>query len=300
MTFVTFGSRRLNPGEVRPQSRGGHASFPRVTEVTARFPGPKPKSHESRPIFPARPPKSHKSRPVFPTRPPKSHKSRPSRPAPKPKSHASIPGPLQKSQVTARFLGPETQKSRVTAGFPARPPKSHRCPGAQKSQLTALPPGPETQKSRLNSRPRPPRSHKSRPLLPAQAPQKSQVTARFPRSHAHLEDCSAQNLEMERRRRTAGRHPGPRRPKVTTHGPPARPPQKSQVTAPSPGPGPPKVTSHAPPSGPKTRKSRLNSRPRPPQQSRLDSKKSRPLPSKPPEPMSCRPLLEQRNSIGRN
>ena len=195
VTSVTFGSRRLNPGEVRPQSRGGHASIPTVTE--ARFPGPKPKSHGSHGAF-SRPEtqKSRKSRRVSPARNPKV------------------------TEVTARFPGPK--------------PKGHGSHGPF-SQVTALPPGPETQKSRLHSRPRRPKSHKSRPVFPAPKPKSQQVTARFPgsshgpfswrqppRSHGPYSPA-----RTSQKSQVTARFPGSRPPKVT-------PPPSLQPPSPTP------------------------------------------------------------------
>ena len=211
-----------------PRSRGGRASIPgrsglnprpppKVTQVTALSPGLAPKSHKSRPFL-SPGPKTQKSRLNSRPRPPK------------PKSHASIPG---------------------RSGLNPRPPKSHASHGPF-------------------SWPRPPKSHKSRPFLPAQAPQKSQVTALSP---------------------------GPGPPKVTSHGPFSRP-QNPKVT--------PQFPAQAPKTqksrlkfllGPKTQKSRLNSRQshksRPvfpasaSQKSRLDPPSScRVFPSRPPEPPS--------------
>ena len=164
-----------------PQSRGGRASIPgrsglnprpppKVTQVTALSPGLAPKSHKSRPFLPAQAPQKSQVTALSPG--PKTQKSRlNSRPRPpKPKSHASIPG---------------------RSGLNPRPPKSHASHGPF-------------------SWPRPPKSHKSRPFLPAQAPQKSQVTALSP---------------------------GPGPPKVTSHGPFSRP-QNPKVTPQFPAHGP--------------------------------------------------------------
>ena len=235
-----------------PQSRGGRASIPgppKVTQVTALSPGPGPPKVTSHgPFSRPRPPKSHKSRPFLPTQAP------------------------QKSQVTALSPGPKTQKSRLNSRPRPPKPKSHASiPG--RSGLNPRPPKSHASHGPF-SWPRPPKSHKLRPFLPAQAPQKSQVTALSP---------------------------GPGPPKVTSHGPFSRP-QNPKVTPQFPAHGPqnPKVTPQFP-LGPKTQKSRLNSRPNHPeshksrpvfpasasQKSRLDPPSScRVFPSRPPEPPS--------------
>ena len=176
---------------------------PKVTQATALSPGPGPPKVTSHGPF---------SRP----RPPKSHKSRPFLPAQAP----------QKSQVTALSPGPKTQKSRLNSRPRPPKPKSHASiPG--RSGLNPRPPKshashgpfswPRPPKSHF-SRPRPPKGHKSRPFLLAQAPQKSQVTARFPApkptSHKSRPSRPAPKPKS---------HASIPTPKVTSHGPFSRP-----------------------------------------------------------------------------
>ena len=159
VTSVTFGSRRLNPGEVR--FRGGHASIPKVTEVTARFPGPKPKSHGSHARF-SRPEtqKSRKSRRVFPARNPKATEVTPVFPARNPKV----------TEVTARFPGPKPKSHESRPVFPAQAPKSHNSrPSrpAPKPKSHASIPTPKVTSHGPFSRPQRPRSHGSTLPVPA-------------------------------------------------------------------------------------------------------------------------------------
>ena len=261
VTSVTFGSRRLNPGEVTPQSRGGQASIPGRSRLNPKshgshgpFSRPETqKSRKSRRVFPARNPKVTEVTACFPGPKIKSHKI-----------HDAFSRPeTQKSQVTALPPGPETQKSRLHSR-PRRPKKSQvtaRFPGpeTQKSQATARFPGPPPKKSRLNPPTQPPqksqvtlrfpnpapKSHKSRPSRPAPKPKVTpQSPAPKPTSHGPISR--------------------PRNPKVTPQSPGPAPfsrlepnrchksrpvfvapaPQKSRSVFP--GPSLPEVTSHSP------------------------------------------------------